>query len=234
MYNTGHYIAFPCSDELRATSREFIGLMKCPSPKTQSKKLTSALSLFADEIIDAFLIDMVRKTELNGPQRKLLEMADAGLKKTAHAVINRFSSKLDIKQQTGIADHIDSCLLPIERDNPHQVEFVAIPITEAFSEELRESYNKPDIDGVDSSVHSIVANQKVVIDRMFEFLIDRLLSIVKLGAIAQKVVGVAASTCLKMMHSTTEKLLSGMSEAELKIAVGHFEEMLITAPQQAI
>jgi hypothetical protein len=234
MYKTGHYIAFPCSDELRATSREFIGLMKGPSPKTQSKKVASALSLFANETIDRFLIDMVRNTNMNGAQRKLLEITDSGLKRTAHTVIKKISSKLDTQQQVRIADHLDSCLLPIERDNPHQVECVAIPITEAFNEELRGGYNKLHTDGVDSSIRSIVKNQKVVIDCMFEFLIDRLLTILKLGAIAQKGVGVAASTCQKMMHSTTEKLLSGMSETELKVAVRNFGKMLITAPQRTV
>lgn len=222
------YIAYPCSEQLLLDANKFTQLMSRPKPAKETELLARTLCLVSDETIDAYLVDLFRNVSLSASQSKVLDVADSAMRKTSHTLINKLAKKLDLTQQLKISEHLQSVILPLERNNLHQAEFIAFPVERVFFAELRAAYQLAHTDDSDATLQTIISKQKTVIDMMFQFLIDDLLNILKLGPVASKLTVFARDSCLKLMHSTTSKILSNMDKQELAAACKQFEEMTIS------
>lgn len=226
MQNT-YYVAYPSSDRLKIEARRFIGTMRVATPTTNIESLTTTLVLLVNETVDVYLFGIFQYCELSGIRKKLLEFAESTIKTTARTVIRQVAKSLDVHQQVRVAEHIDSCLLPLQRDNMPAVEWVVCPISDATFHSLNFSNVDFQDVNIDQVRNIVLKNQKVILDKMVEYIVERLISIIKLGPINRKIVRTAVDQGVLVMHSTFEKIIVKMERDELKSAARRIDEMLI-------
>lgn len=228
MNETDYYIAFPCSEQLLLDANKFLGRMHQANPSKETELLARTLCQLTDEVVDAYLVDLFRNVNLAPSQLKALDIAESAMRKTSHTLINKLAKKLDLSQQIKISNHLQSIILPLERSNLHRAEFIAFPVESHFFEELRAGYENIRAGVSYPATQTIIRNQKSVIDKMCQYLIDDLLKILQLGPVSSKLTVFARDTCIKLMHSTTGKILSNMDAQELATTCNQFEEMTIS------
>lgn len=232
MSKTGYYVAYPTSEQLHKEARLFIQAMLTERPVSNTALLAQVTILFVNETIDAYLMDLLKNRELKGVRKRLLETTDSIIKKTAHTVIKQVARKLDINQQVKVARRFDSCLIPYLRNNLHDTEFVAYPISEELHQRIRADQDSCQTTDLETSRSVTTEIQKLLFDQMVAELIEKLLVSLKLSTLQHKIVRIALNKCIGITHATYEKLFSNMTEDEINGAIIHQQEMLITLTDQ--
>ena len=230
MPDVGYYIAYPAPQELQREARNFIGLMKEKNPKKQDKLLSHLMILLVNETINVYLTNIINTPGLSGTHKKLIETADSFIKKTAGVLIKQAIKKLDIEQQKKTAEHLDSCLLSLEREDRQMIDFVAYPVTKQFYQQIISGHNTFLETGSDAEKSIIIDNQKAITDQMVYFLIERLIAIINFGPILKKLINAGVEKSVQLMHSTVEKTFTAMAEDEMTKTNQHFASMLVIGP----
>lgn len=223
-----YYVAYPSSDQLKYEARRFISSMREATPTTNLEPLVTTLRLLVNETVDVYLFDFFQYSEPNGIKKKLLELAEGTVKGTASAVIKQVAKSLDIHQQVRVAEHIDSCLLPLHRDNMAVIEWVVCPISDTTFRSLTFSHAAFHDVKIDQARNIVLQRQKILFDKMVEYIIERMITIIQLGLINRKIVRAAVDQSVGVMHSTFEKIIAKMEREELEHAARRINEMLLT------
>ncbi|MCG8669870.1 MAG: hypothetical protein MI867_10695 [Pseudomonadales bacterium] len=230
MAESGYYIAFRCSPELQQEASQFITLMKKGSPKKQDELLCSMLTFLTNETIDAYLMDLIVKSEIRGTQRNVIEKANVFIRKTAETVISKVARKLTPVQQKGIARHIESCVVFEAEDTENNSMLIGCPIDEDFYNQVVKGHSALTEQGLDAAKPVVIRNQKLLMNEVVEYLVERLVANVTLGPILQKIVRFGIDSSVKLLHTTHEKVFTKMTMEEMQRANQHFSEMLLISP----
>lgn len=230
MSDTGYYLAYPASDKLRDDAAELVESVRIDKPKKNPELLTSVLTLFTEESLDIYMLDIMDVTGLSGGRRKMIEMAANTIKKTTQSVLKRVVKKLDLTQTIAMAEYIDTTRLPLVRDNTHEVWYVAVPIEESLYNKIIAGHDLFREKGVDEAMPTLITNVRELIDHAMDFYIEKPLEILQLGPILNKIVRVALDTSLKLIHSTIDKVFAKLSQEEMEKTIEYFEVLLIEGP----
>jgi hypothetical protein len=147
-----YYIGFPSAENLSIYASNLLYQSSTDSPSKYSKLLSQTLCSLTDEIANAYLIDIFKRSNPSAAQAKALEVAELGIRATSHTLIKRISKNLSPEQQAVISEHLKSIILPIEMSSLQEINYVAFQIDSDFYKKITESYNNINIDAINFNV----------------------------------------------------------------------------------
>ncbi|MFN3587275.1 MAG: hypothetical protein ACK4UT_07210 [Moraxellaceae bacterium] len=133
------YFAFPASDRLRDTSLLLLENFEQGVKAPQNKLFVEVAQLFADEVVDVLLLNMVRSAEAGHSGAKVLESFAGLIKSTVHGLIRQVLGKMarvsasDTGKPAFLAEWEEKAIagqdqtLPAPFDDPFFAEWLTLP-----------------------------------------------------------------------------------------------------------
>lgn len=229
------HVAFRASDELTASTQEYIDYLGGPQSRPNPKLLAEVMNHFTRDSLDAFMLQPMQQLGITGTQRKLVEFAADTVQKSTQIVMKATVNKLDHDQHRRSAEFMDAMrlLLPHE-EQVDGVWMVSFPAPEDFAARARASMARARSEGPQSELRETVLVMKTLTDLALQNYYEKPLAILKFGPILRKVSEVAISTVRKGTHSTIESLLPKLNEQQLLQGVDYFGSLLIDVPKEHI
>jgi hypothetical protein len=105
--------------------------------------------------------------------------------------------------------------------------YVALPLSEEYIERSDRVIEKLSSSKASSQARETAKTTKLLIDDMFEILVDDLVEQVKMKKFAKKIVHQVSVVVHKAIHAMVDKVISKLSNRDLKPIVSHFKNLEI-------
>ncbi len=220
------YFAFPASPALSADAdlllKNFDAGIKAP----QNTLFVTVAQLYADEIVDALLLNIVRAADPHSTAAKVLEKFAGLIKSTVHAMIKQVMGKMNNEELKPLAAVIRERRVPLSRDGQTQ-DYVTFPIPADFFAQYKailaqamQGERHPE-----QMTDCMLRFSDMAYEAFYEDSVKRL----KLGFVGRKMVEMGGAAINKGSHSAIRSLMPNLEGQELKDLAAYFDGLLIEA-----
>lgn len=220
------YFAFPASDALRDGSLTLLDNFERGAKEPQSKLFVQVAQLYADEIVDVLLLNIVKAAESQHSGAKILEQFAGLIKSTVHALIRQVLGKMDNQELQPLSAIIRERRLTLQQEGVAK-DYIAFTMPADFHAQFRAALEA----GVRGERHP-----EQLCDCMLRFsdmahkaFYDDSVRPLKLGFVGRKMVDVGGVAISKGSHSATKRLIPDLAGEELKQFSEYFLGFLIEA-----
>lgn len=219
------YFAFPASDRLRDTSLLLLENFEQGVKAPQNKLFVEVAQLFADEVVDVLLLNMVRSAEAGHSGAKVLESFAGLIKSTVHGLIRQVLGKMANEELAPLSSIIRQRRLTLTRNGVER-DYIAFPMPADFHARLRQVMEKGARGERDPEELGACMSQ--FSDMAITAFYDDSVRPLKLGYIGRKVVDMGGAAIRKGSQASTRRLVPEMQGQELKDYSTYFLNFLIT------
>lgn len=219
------YFAFQGSDALRDSSLALLDNFERGASEPQSATFVRVAQLFADEIVDALLLNIVRGAEEGHSGASVLEQFAGVIKSTVNTLIKQVLGKMSNEELRPLSSYIRERLLIVTTAGVTK-EYVAFPMPADFHDRFRAVLHQ----GARGEKNSkeLLACMEIFSDMAHQAFYEDSTKPIKLGFIGRKVVDIGGAAMRKGSQAATRRLVPAMEGAELKQFSEYFLTMLIT------
>lgn len=230
MSEVNWYLGFGASETLYRMNSEFQASIGSVSEKEQKEQLFELISQFADECLDQYFVTPVEQVKVNPVGRKVVNGGVSAMKKTIHVTLKQVVKKLDQKDRTLLADHINGLLLPL-RESRRFPTYVAVAIDDELRGRLGQAVEKGKSDGAKAVSDQYADALCELIDIALEAYMKKPLGMMKLGMVLSKVTSVAIEGIRAAAQTVVRKVIPSMSDKEMQGFFDFSESILYPNPQ---
>lgn len=217
------YFAFRASDELSTSSLTLMENFEQGSKESQSTLFVKVAQLFADEIVDTLLLNLV-KAESGSSHASKLESFAGIIKSTVNSLIKQVLGKMSNDELRPLSGYIR------ERRNTFTLngeahDYIAFVMPAEFHARLRKALEQ----GArgEKNPEELLACMEQFHEMAFSAFYDESLSKIKLGFIGRKVAEVGGAAIRKGSQSVSRHTIPHLEGDELKRFSEYFLGMLV-------
>jgi len=219
------YFAFRASEALSTSSLTLMENFERQAPEPQSALFVKTAQLFADEIVDTLLLNLVRSSGSGHANAQRLESLAGIIKGTVNGLIRQVLGKMSNAELSPLSGYIRAQRLTLTVDGQPQVCMVAeMPAdVHARFRAVLERGVRGERD--DAELLACMAQfHEIVLSTFY----DQSLQLVKLGFIGRKLAEVGGAAIRRGVHSTSKHSIPNMSDDEYRRFSEYFLGMLIS------
>lgn len=219
------YFAFRASDDLRDSSLALLDNFERRDPASQSALFVKVAQLFADEIVDVLILNIVSGAESGHSGAGVLEQFAGVIKSTVNTLIKQVLGKMNNDELRPLSSYMRERLLILTTAGVTR-EYVAFPMPADFHERFRAVLHQ----GArgEQNQKELLACMEIFTEMAHQAFYDDSMKPIKLGFIGRKVVDIGGAAMRKGSQAATRRLVPAMDGAELKQFSEYFLTMLIT------
>jgi hypothetical protein len=220
------YFAFRASDELSASSLALMENFERRAPEPQSALFVKVAQLFADEIVDTLLLNLVRSSGASSSNASRLEGFAGIIKSTVSGLIRQVLGKMSNDELSPLSGYIREHRLSFTRNGETRdyMAFLTPPDFHARFRAVLERGVRGERDDTE-----LLACMEQFHELAFRNFYDDSLKQVKLGFIGRKLTEVGGAAIRKGAQSTSRHSVPNMSDDEYRRFSEYFLGMLIDA-----
>ncbi|MCD6060860.1 MAG: hypothetical protein K0S16_1171 [Moraxellaceae bacterium] len=219
------YFAFRASDELSRSSLTLMENFERGAKEPQNTLFVKVAQLFADEIVDTLLLNLVRSSGSGASNAQRLESFAGIIKSTVNGLIKQVLGKMsndELSPLSGyIREHRRSFTL-----NGEACDYIAYETPADFHARFRAVLEKGARGERDNA--ELLSCMDQFHELSLSTFYDKSLSLVKLGFIGRKLAEVGGSAIRKGALSTSRHSVPNMTDEEYRRFSEYFLGMLIT------
>ena len=218
------YFAFPASAELSTSSLTLMENFEQGVKESQSTLFVKVAQLFADEIVDTLLLNIVRNAG-NHSHAHTLEQFAGVIKTTVNSLIRQVLGKMSNDELRPLSGYIRQRRMPLTVDGETR-DYVAFPTPTDFHARFRAVLEQ----GArgEKNAPELLACMEQFHDLAFAAFYDESLKLIKLGFIGRKVAEVGGVAIRKGSQSASKRTIPHLEGDELKRFAEYFLGMLVT------
>lgn len=220
------YFAFQSSDALRDSSLALLENFERGAREPQSVLFVKVAQLFADEIVNVLLLNIVRSADSGHSGAGILEQVAGIIKSTVNTLIKQVLGKMSNDELKDLASYIRERRMTLTV-NGAAADYVAFPLPADFHARFRAVLEQGTRG--EENKQELLACMEIFTEKAHQVFYEDAMKPIKLGFIARKVVDVGGSAMRKGSQSATRRLVPTLSGDELKQFSAYFLGMLITA-----
>lgn len=219
------YFAFLGSDALRDSSLKLLDNFERGVSEPQSALMIKTSQMFADEIVDVLLLNIVRSAEAGHSGAGVLEQFAGIIKATINTLIKQVIGKMNNEELRPLSSYIRERLLILTTAGTTK-EYVAFPVPADFYTRFRAVLHQGAAG--ERNPQELLACMEIFTALSHKAFYEDSMKPIKLGFIGRKVVDVGGSAIRKGSQSAIRRLVPGLAGEELKQFSEYFLTMLIT------
>lgn len=220
------YFAFPSSDALRDSSLTLLENFERGVKEPQSTLFVRVAQLFADEVVDMLLLNLVRGSESSHSSAGVIEGFAGLIKTTVHGLIKQLLSKMDNEELRPLASVINDRRLTLSQDGVEK-DFICFAMDPDFHARFRRVLVKGMNGEQDSS--ELLACMESFSEQAHEAFYQESVRPLKLGFVGRKLTEVGGAAMRKGAVSANRRLIPALKGQELIDFCTYFSGMLIEA-----
>lgn len=219
------YFAFPSSDVLRDSSLTLLENFESGAKEPQSTLFVKVAQLFADEVVDVLLLNLVRGGASQS-SASVLESFAGLIKTTVHSLIKQLLGKMDNAELRPLSAVISERRLTLVRDGVEKdyIAFIMAPDFHARFKRALEKGMKGERDP-----DELLACMEAFSEQAHHVFYEDSIKPLKLGFIGRKLVDVGGAAMRKGAISANRRLVPAMQGQELIDFCTYFHGFLIEA-----
>lgn len=219
------YFAFLGSDALRDSSLKLLDNFERGVSEPQSALFVKVSQMFADEIVDVLLLNLVRDTEAGHSGAGVLEQFAGIIKSTVNTLIKQVLGKMTNEELRPLSSYIRERLLILTTAGMTK-EYVAFSMPADFHARFRAVLHQGAAGEKNSQ--ELLACMEIFTAMAHKAFYEDSTKPIKLGFIGRKVVDVGGTAMRKGSQVATRRLIPTLAGDELKQFSEYFLTMLIT------
>lgn len=217
--------AFPASPALHA---DFVALSDAFSGARLPSAPQSALAVrlaqrYADEIIDALLVNLMKGADVESAAPKVLEAVVSVIKGTAHALIHQTLAKMPNAELRPVVDYIASRRTQLQVDGAYQ-DFISFVLSAQDYSLLQRVWSA--VARGEGSREQMTQSMLRFAELAIQAFYDDSTATMKRGFIARNMFSVGHAAISKGSHAAITRLVPVLRERELRDFAAYFESML--------
>ncbi|MES2918615.1 MAG: hypothetical protein V4729_08345 [Pseudomonadota bacterium] len=218
------YFAFRASTELSESSHRLVENFEQKVREPQNQLFVRVAQLFADEIVDALLLNLARNSS-GKSQTNTLENFAGIIKSTVNTLISKVLGKMSNDELQPLSGYIRKHRLALTVDGESHDHIVFETPADFHGRFLAalETAARGELDQAE-----LIACMDRFHDLSLTAFYDESLAQIKLGFIGRKVAEMGGAAIRKGSHSISHRTIPHMNEADLKHFAGYFLGMLFT------
>lgn len=220
------YFAFPASDRLRDTSLLLLENFEQGVSAPQNTLFVEVAQLFADEIVDVLLLNIVRSAESGHSGAKVLEGFAGLIKSTVHGLIRQVLGKMSNAELAPLSAVIRERRLTLAHEGIER-DYIAFVMPADFHARFR-AVLEQGLRG-ERNPAELGECMSTFSDMALTAFYDDCMKPLKLGFIGRKVVDMGGAAIHKGSQAATRRLVPEMQGQELKDFSAYFLGFLIKA-----
>lgn len=221
-----NYVAFPTSTALAVSSLTLIDNFEKGLRDSQSKLFVDVAQHFTDEIITAFVLNIVSSADPKDHSSKIMTNFASVIKSTVNGLIKQVLGKMSNDELRPLARYIKAHRLTFMREGKERI-YIAFAISEDFYQQFSAVLERG-IQGetINKELTSLMENFAV---QAHEAFYDESLKSIKLGFIGRKLVDVGSIAIRKGSQTAVRHLMPTLQGDNSKRFCAYFHQMLIKA-----
>lgn len=220
------YFAFPSSDALRDSSLTLLENFERGVKEPQSTLFIRVAQLFADEVVDMLLLNLVRGSESSHSSAGVIESFAGLIKTTVHGLVKQLLGKMDNDELRPLAAVINQRRLTLNRDGVEK-DYICFVMTPDFHARFRRVLEKGMKGEQDSD--ELLACMESFSEQAHEAFYQDSIKPLKLGFVGRKLTEVGGAAMRKGAVSANRRLIPALKGQELIDFCTYFNGMLIEA-----
>lgn len=220
------YFAFRASEELNRSSLALMDNFERKAPEPQSALFVKVAQLFADEVVDTLVLNLVRSPGANPANAKRLESFAGIIKSTVNGLIKQVLGKMSNDELSPLSGYIREHrrTFTVSGETGDYMVFETPAEFDARFRAVLERGVRGERDDAE-----MLACMEQFHELSLSAFYDESLRLVKLGFIGRKLAEVGGSAIRKGAHSTSKHSIPNMSDDEYRRFSEYFLGLLITA-----
>lgn len=220
------YFAFPSSDDLRDSSLTLLENFERGVKEPQNALFIRVAQLFADEVVDMLLLNLVRGSESSHSSASVIESFAGLIKTTVHGLIKQLLSKMNNDELRPLAEVIRERRLTLVREGEEK-DFICFVMSPDFHARFRKVLERGMRGEQDSA--ELLACMESFSEQSLKAFYDDSIKPLKLGFIGRKLTDVGGAAMRKGAESANKRLIPSLKDQELIDFSTYFNSMLIEA-----
>lgn len=218
------YFAFPSSDALRDSSLTLLENFERGTKEPQNSLFIRVAQLFADEVVDMLLLNLVRGSETAHSSASVIESFAGLIKTTVHGLIKQLLTKMSNDELRPLADVIRNRRLTLVQDGEEK-DFICFVMEPDFHARFRRVLEKG-MKG-EQDAKELLACMEAFSEQSLKAFYDDSIAPLKLGFIGRKLTDVGGAAMRKGAESANKRLIPSLKGQELIDFCTYFSSMLI-------
>ena len=220
------YFAFPSSDALRDSSLTLLENFERGAREPQNTLFIRVAQLFADEVVDMLLLNLVRGSETPHSSASVIESFAGLIKTTVHGLIKQLLSKMSNEEMRPLSAVISERRLKLTQDGTEKdyICFILQPDFHARFKRVLEQGIKGE-----RNPDELLACMEIFSERAHEAFYEESIRPLKLGFIGRKLTDVGGAAMRKGATSANRRLVPGLAGQELIDFCTYFHGFLLEA-----
>lgn len=218
------YFAFRASPELSESSHRLVDSFERNAREPQNQLFVRVAQLFADEIVDALLLNLARNSSGKGHASTLENFAGV-IKSTVNTLIGKVLGKMSNEELQPLSAYIRKHRIPITV-NGETHDHISFETPADFHARFLAVLEKAARGERDQA--ELIACMDLFHDMSLTAFYDQSLAQIKLGFIGRKLADLGGAGIRKASHSVSHRTIPHMSEDDLKHFAHYFQGMLFT------
>lgn len=218
------YFAFPASAQLEADSDKLIQNLESGVRESQSSLFTQVAQRYADEIVDALILNVVRGGDASSPGTKVLEGFASLIKSTVHMLIKQVLGKMSNEELKPLSSVIRERRVKFTDADGNVREHISFPMADADFTKMQAAMTAQANGQRDNAVMTSVMLKFA--DLAHHYFYDDAVKRLKLGFVGRKAVDMGGAAISKGSHSAIKKLVPDMPDDEAAVFAGYIGSLL--------
>ncbi len=206
------YFAFPSSDALRDSSLTLLENFEQGSKESQSTLFIRVAQLFADEVVDMLLLNLVRGSETPHSSASVIESFAGLIKTTVHGLIKQLISKMSNDELRPLSSVISERRLTLMRDGVEK-DYIAFVMPPDFHVRFKRVLERG-MNG-ERDPDELLACMEAFSEMAHQVFYEDSIKPLKLGFIGRKLTEVGGAAMRKGAVSANRRLVPGLKGQEL-------------------
>lgn len=212
-------------------SRQLIHNLVTGDRAPQHELVTRIMLGFTDELLQVFLLDMVKVVHLSPFMEKLVHGTVSTIRSTVHGITRSVVHRLDNQQLRPIADYIRKLMLSVPTSDGGSSPWVGFAIDAAFERRMRVVIANMHSDHYRAHVQELVDVLCEVTDRAVETYIVEPTELVRLGFFLRKIADGGMHVIRGAIHVLIRRLVPDLERQQFVDMANYLEQMLLASPE---
>lgn len=220
------YFAFPSSDALRDSSLTLLENFERGAREPQNTLFIRVAQLFADEVVDMLLLNLVRGSETPHSSASVIESFAGLIKTTVHGLIKQLLSKMSNDEMRPLSTVIAERRLTLTQDGTEK-DYICFIMPPDFHARFKSVLEQ----GIKGERHpdELLACMETFSEMAHEAFYEESIRPLKLGFIGRKLTDVGGAAMRKGATSANRRLVPGLAGQELIDFCTYFHGFMLEA-----
>lgn len=221
------HIAFVSSPELRHDSEALIDHVEAGHRAPQADLMVATIGRFADEILQAFFVDLISLLHLSPLLTAAVSGTVATVKAAVHGIARAVIHKLDNRQLLPLAEYMGGVMLTAPDTSGDPTPYVGFPVstvTHQRLDRLLQDMRRSDPKAHEAELASVL---REITDRALDAYMLTPIELLKLGLILRKTAEGGVRVIRNAIHLMIRKVLPDLDGTQLLAVAQHLNGMVL-------